>query len=421
MAENKKIPIERIIVTGDNPRREFDEEGIKNLAESIKTYGLLQPIMVRPANGNYELITGERRLRACKLIGLTEIDARVETVDDSTSMEMRLIENTQRKDLTDAEKGDAIYALIERFPDKYSRVGDVAKAIGKPSQTVWVWANKSMRLSDHIRNLIETKQLSEKISGYLLKFDHDTQNKLADIIVNYPLTEGQATKFIKLFDKTPDVKLSDLADKAKGVKKVTVDISELSPETRKEVEDVLKERKRKAKIARRKAVAKARKAPWKSKRKQKPRGVDVISSKAGKLEEKIKELEPSKREDIVKRTAQRIDYLTKKVEVEQQIEEDKETRELYEKWKANIANKVKKETPERFVMDFDETLLGLISQIGAEYPPSVKEVGQRELVKPISTNQLENLDVRLRIAINELDSFRNVVASELFSRKTKIK
>jgi len=124
--------------------------------------------MVRPKNGNYELIIGERRLRACKLIGLKEIDARVVTIDDSTSMELRLIENTQRTDLTDAEKGDAVYALVEHFPEKYPTIKDIADAIRKPIGTVRAWTRKSEKLADNVRSLIAAHQLTEKSAGYLL-------------------------------------------------------------------------------------------------------------------------------------------------------------------------------------------------------------------------------------------------------------
>jgi ParB family chromosome partitioning protein len=162
MSEIKKIPIERIFISSDNPRREFDEQALKELADSIRTYGLLQPIMVRPKNGNYELIIGERRLRACKMLGLKEIDARVETIDDSRAMEMRLIENTHRADLIDAEKGDAVYALLERLPDKYSTIKDLAEAIGKPIGTVTAWTRKSDRMAESVRELVGAHKLTEK-------------------------------------------------------------------------------------------------------------------------------------------------------------------------------------------------------------------------------------------------------------------
>jgi len=423
MVEIKKISIDRIIITADNPRREFDEEKLKELGESIKRYGLLQPIMIRPKDENYELIIGERRLRACKLIGLNEIDARVVTIDNSTSMELRLIENTQRTDLTDAEKGDAIYALLEHFPDRYSTVKDIADAIKKPVGTVRSWTRKSLKLADSVRSLIGANQLTEKSANYLLKYDHQIQFKLANIVADYPLNERQAIKFFKLYEANPDANLNKLADEAKGLKRVEVELSKLPKTARKEVEAYLEEREQKTIEARKKAIEKAQRAPRRERPKLKRKSLitDVILSKTNKLREKINEVEPAKREELVKKTAERIDYLTRKVELERQISEDEEMRELFEKWKVNVANKVREETPERFVMNFDETLLGILSRIGAEYPISVKEVGQRELIKPLSDEQLEKLDARLRTTTEELDGFRNVVGSEIFSRRTKMK
>jgi len=164
MSEIKKIPINRIFISSDNPRREFDVQALKELADSIRTHGLLQPIMVRPKDGNYELIIGERRLKACKMLGLKEIDARIEAIDDSRAMEMRLIENTHRTDLIDAEKGDAVYLLLERFPEKYPTIQDLAQAIGKPIGTVTAWTRKSERMADDVRELVG----AHKILKFLL-------------------------------------------------------------------------------------------------------------------------------------------------------------------------------------------------------------------------------------------------------------
>jgi ParB family chromosome partitioning protein len=208
MSEIEKIPLNRIFVSPDNPIREFDEQALKKLADSIKKHGLTQPIMVRPKNGGYELIIGESRFRACKMIGLTEIDARVETLDDSTAMEMRLIENTHRTDLIDAEKGDAVYALIERFPDKYPTIKDLADAIGKPLGTVTAWTQKSERLAESVRELVGAHKITEKAANYLLKYNNDIQSKLANIAANYPLKEPQAIKFFQLYDLNPHESLS---------------------------------------------------------------------------------------------------------------------------------------------------------------------------------------------------------------------
>ncbi len=110
-----KIPLEQIIITKDNPRQKFDEKGLRSLGVSIKQYGQLHPIIVRPKGDMYELVVGERRFRAHKLIGFETIEAQIRDVDDATAMEFRLIENIHREDLTDADKGDAVYSLLANY------------------------------------------------------------------------------------------------------------------------------------------------------------------------------------------------------------------------------------------------------------------------------------------------------------------
>ncbi|GAG68476.1 unnamed protein product, partial [marine sediment metagenome] len=93
MSEIKMIPVGKIFITGDNPRKEFNLDSLNDLGESLLSHGLLQPIIVRPKEDYYELVVGERRLRAARLKGIFEIETRIETLDDATCMEYRLIEN----------------------------------------------------------------------------------------------------------------------------------------------------------------------------------------------------------------------------------------------------------------------------------------------------------------------------------------
>src|SRR5262245_6354575 len=96
----------------DQPPKHFDEEGLAELAESIRAHGLLQPIVVRRVDGGFELLAGERRFRASKLAGLTHIPGLVREVEDP--LEIALIENLQREDLSPLEEADALALLIER-------------------------------------------------------------------------------------------------------------------------------------------------------------------------------------------------------------------------------------------------------------------------------------------------------------------
>ena len=113
-SKNKIINVEitKIIPSPYQPRKIFDNSALIELSESIKTKGVLQPILVREANGNYEIIAGERRFRAAKLAFLTEIPAIILSISDEDAMEIALIENIQRQQLTPIEEANAIAKLI---------------------------------------------------------------------------------------------------------------------------------------------------------------------------------------------------------------------------------------------------------------------------------------------------------------------
>ena len=260
MAKIEKVPISRIVITGDNPRQEFNGESLRSLGESIKTYGLLQPILVRPRGDYYELVVGERRLKASELVGLTEIEARIEELDDATSMELRLIENTHREDLTNAEKGDAVYALWEAFPEKYPTIKSVAEAINTPYGTIQNWCAKSRKLSEYVKELTASGKLTERAAQSLLKYDNITQDKLAMAIVEFDIRggrEGAERKFMQLYDANPEAGLRKLAEKAKGIPTVQIPVESLSEEARKEVKRVLEARKKEVIEARKISIKKA--------------------------------------------------------------------------------------------------------------------------------------------------------------------
>ena len=123
------IRIDSIEINPYQPRVDFDEEAIQQLAQSIKTYGLIQPVTVRPVrDGKYQLISGERRLRACKLVGLTEIPAFVRTVDEINSLQMALVENIQRENLNAIE----VAASYQRLLNECNlTVEDLSEKVGK--------------------------------------------------------------------------------------------------------------------------------------------------------------------------------------------------------------------------------------------------------------------------------------------------
>lgn len=153
------IKISRISPRADQPRKNFDENALQALADSIRVHGVIQPIAVRELfnlSGNYEIIAGERRWRAAKMAGLDEIPAIILTGDDLKIAEMSLIENLQRQDLNPIEEAFAYKILIERFDLTQE---EVARQVGKSRSAI---ANmlRLLELPDDITSLVEDGKLS---------------------------------------------------------------------------------------------------------------------------------------------------------------------------------------------------------------------------------------------------------------------
>ena len=130
----KKLPLHKIEPNPDQPRRDFDPEELEELAESIRTHGVIQPLTVREmANGYYQIIAGERRWRACRLAGLEEIPAVIIEADDKKAMELALIENLQRSDLNPVEEANGYDSLIREYgltqEEAAARVGKSRPAV----------------------------------------------------------------------------------------------------------------------------------------------------------------------------------------------------------------------------------------------------------------------------------------------------
>lgn len=119
-----RLPIDSIAPNPQQPRRSFDETALRSLADSIARDGLMQPVVVRAVGDGYELVAGERRLRASRLAGQAEISAIVREVDDRASAELALIENLQREDLNPVERARAFGALCDRYNMTHAEVGE---------------------------------------------------------------------------------------------------------------------------------------------------------------------------------------------------------------------------------------------------------------------------------------------------------
>ncbi len=203
------IKISRISPRRDQPRKQFDENALQVLADSIREHGVLQPIIVREVDGlgeNYEIIAGERRWRASRLAGLDEIPAVVMTGDDLKVAEVSLIENVQRKDLNPVEEALAYKALIERFGLKQE---EVAAQAGKSRSAI---ANmlRLLELPDEILMLVQEDRLSMGHARALLGLDDDEQMlPLAELCINRELSVREVEALVRKYNAEADVVPTD--------------------------------------------------------------------------------------------------------------------------------------------------------------------------------------------------------------------
>jgi ParB family chromosome partitioning protein len=151
-----QLPLELIRPNPYQPRRAFGEEALGELAESLKASGLLQPIVVRPADGGYEIIAGERRLRAADRLGWREIGAVVRDVDDRTLLTLALVENLQRDQLSPIDEARGYQRLISEFGVSH---GDLAGLVGRARPTV-ANALRLLKLPDDVQDLVHRGALS---------------------------------------------------------------------------------------------------------------------------------------------------------------------------------------------------------------------------------------------------------------------
>ncbi|HUP01874.1 MAG TPA: ParB/RepB/Spo0J family partition protein [Gemmatimonadota bacterium] len=153
----EQIDVSRIVPNRFQPRGAFDDEGLAELAASIAQVGVLQPVIVMPReDGEYELVSGERRWRAARLSGLAEVPALVREVDDRELLEFALIENLQREDLDPIEEAAGYARLIQEFD---LTQGDVAERVGK-SRPAIANALRLLDLSEEVRAMIRQRALS---------------------------------------------------------------------------------------------------------------------------------------------------------------------------------------------------------------------------------------------------------------------
>ena len=223
--EMTTLSLSRIEPREEQPRDRFNEESLQNLADSIARYGVLQPITVRLLNsGYYQIIAGERRWRASRMAGLTEVPVRIIEADDRTTAELALVENLQREDLNPIEEAKGYKTLIEEFGLTQE---ETAKSVGKSRPAV-TNAMRLLSLSPEVLHLVETGELSAGHARALLPIqDAEIQFTAAKEIMSKALSvrkaEALASKVLKqsLVSKEGQESLSSDPDKIDYAKEVS--------------------------------------------------------------------------------------------------------------------------------------------------------------------------------------------------------
>ncbi len=204
------LPISKVEPRADQPRYNFDEEALEQLSESIKQYGLIQPITVRKLDGGfYQIIAGERRWRASRMAGLTEVPVRIIEADDKRAMELALVENLQREDLNPIEESRGYRTLMEEYGMTQEQA---AAAVGKSRPAV-ANALRLLALSEAVTAMVEDGTLSAGHARALLPIkDGKKQLEVAEAVISRGLSVRQTEALVKKLAAEKESQRESLSD-----------------------------------------------------------------------------------------------------------------------------------------------------------------------------------------------------------------
>lgn len=219
------VDIDLILPNPYQPRKDFSDEKLNELAESIRIHGVIQPLLVREYQGKYQLIAGERRLRASKLVGLTEVPIIIKEMSDQTMMEVALVENLQREDLNPIEEAEAFRRLMEEFNLTQD---EIAKKVGRSRPAI---ANtlrllnlpeaiqkdlaKGTLTMGHARSLLGLKTAEEQIRIWQkIQAEQLSVRQTEEMVrqLNDPTNVSRETKKAKLKTETPTIRDPNLIE-----------------------------------------------------------------------------------------------------------------------------------------------------------------------------------------------------------------
>ena len=215
------VNITKVEPNREQPRKNFDEDALLELSESIKQYGLLQPILVQDRKDYYEIIAGERRWRAAKLAGLKQVPVIIKNLTDQEIVEISLIENIQRENLNPIEEAQAYKRLLNEF---HLKQDEVAERVSK-SRTAVTNSMRLLKLSDDVQRMVIDEMITTGHARALLGVeDPAEQYNLAQRIFDEKLSVREVEKIVKNMGKPVKPKKEKVVDKSMQV--IYDDISE---------------------------------------------------------------------------------------------------------------------------------------------------------------------------------------------------
>ena len=200
------IPIQKIEPNPDQPRNQFDEDSLQELADSIKQFGVLQPLLVKKRDDFYEIIAGERRWRAAKLAGLKELPVVIRNFTDNEIVEIALIENIQRENLSPIEEAMAYKRLMEEF---HLKQDEVAAKVSKSRATI-TNSLRLLKLDQRVQHMLEEEMISNGHARALLAIhDGDQQYEVAMKVFDEKLSVRDIEKLVKNLNKPKKEKVKE--------------------------------------------------------------------------------------------------------------------------------------------------------------------------------------------------------------------
>ena len=215
--ETDEVPIDQVQPNPDQPRTSFKQEDLEELAESIKRNGLLQPILVRRDGEKYQIIAGERRWQACKLLGMTSVPIRIRDVDDEETIILALVENIQRSDLNPIEEAYGYRRMMERGNMTQSQV---AQAVSKGRSTI-ANALRLLELPEEAQQLLFEERITAGHARAILSIPTpEGRAKLTERLVKDPLSVRETEAFARLLSGKKGEKKADRSATPKSYKTV---------------------------------------------------------------------------------------------------------------------------------------------------------------------------------------------------------